>query len=80
MDLTPTERVVLEEWDRFTGKLSELMGKIPERWVVFKDGTAVSDHEDEDEALEAAVKKFPEGGFIVAQVVKQKTAIVLHSE
>lgn len=72
--ISESERALIKEWDRFVAKLPELMGTLPGRWVVFKDGAVVSDHEDEEAALEAAMNQFAESGFIVAQVVKQKTA------
>jgi hypothetical protein len=65
------ERRVLAETERFLSVLPELIERYRGRWVVFRDGRVVSDHDTEDQAYQAAVEQFGiAGGHVVAPVVE----------
>lgn len=61
--------MVLEETRRFEAALPDLMTRYEGRWVVFKDGAVVSDHDTEEEAFLSSLERFGlEGGQVIAQV------------
>jgi hypothetical protein len=63
---------VREENERFRKALPELLETYPNRWVVFRDGAVISDHDSQLAAYTAAVEAFgPHGGFVVAPVKEQ---------
>jgi DNA-binding protein Fis len=72
----------LIEWDRFQVALPALI-ESPHRgrWVVFLNGRVESDHDNEDDAFEAAVAKHGlDKNFIIAQVATQNPALILFSQ
>ncbi len=69
--MTEVAQRVLEETKRFHRALPDLLPKYRGRWIVFLDGQFQSDHATEQEAFEAAVKRYGvKGGFVVAQVAE----------
>lgn len=71
--MTTSERV-RAEMHRFRERLPELLARLPGRWVVFRDGEVVSDHETEEHAYRAGLDRFGRhGGHVIAQVAPQRS-------
>lgn len=67
--MTSAVQLVLEESERFYEALPDLITTHAGRWVVFKGGEVVSDHDTEEEAYADGVERFGvDGGQVVAQV------------
>ena len=60
---------VLEETKLFRAALPGLLEEHRGKWVVFKDGSVRSFHDDEKSAYDAAVQEFGPGtGYVIAPV------------
>jgi hypothetical protein len=74
--MTAAERV-REEMRRFEVSLPHLKARYADRWVVFRDGAVVSDHDTEEDAYRAGLTRFGrQGGHVVARVA-DRTAVPL---
>jgi len=66
---------VRDEMERFRAKLPTLLGTIPGRWVVFRDGEVTADFANEGDAYAEAIRLFGlEGGFVIARVAEERPA------
>ena len=73
----PKYKQAWDQWTRFNAKLPELLKRLPDRWVVFREGSVQGDYSSEDEAYSTAVGRYgPDGGFIVSRVT-DKPAVIL---
>jgi hypothetical protein len=72
-NVTEANRKVREEMVRYRAALPGLLARYGGRWVVFKDGKVVSDHDTIDDAHAAGVEAFGVfGGQVVIQVAEEK--------
>jgi hypothetical protein len=68
---------VLDEAQRFRAALPELLTRLPGRFVVFRDGVVVSDHDSDEEAYIAGIDRFgPYGGQVIGAVREPEAAYI----
>lgn len=68
---------VAKESERFRAEIPQLLAQYGGKWVVFRDGTVVSVHPDEESAYLAGLQRFGLGGGHVVAVVREPEPVLL---